>query len=204
MDYNKSDLKNIRYDVLSENDYLKKYPELKRYPEFAKQSGKEFNKLFRYIACSYDKNSPLHYLGSVMKRKLEAAKIAEFDTDKDGNLTPEYENILRCGDKKVNLMIIRYCRLQGDIDFTVCMTYYEALHKQQIELLDSTESDEKTKDLIANIQTLKTHIKTYEDSILQNDTSKELTREFIEQIEMESLELRPEDIARKVKDGEKI
>ena len=203
MDYNKEDLKNIRFDITCK-DYLKKYPELKRYKAFDPKQipDLDFNKVFTYIACTYDKQSPLLHAQNVMLRKMEAARLAGFPFTEKDVMEAKYEMVVRCKYEPTNKMIIQYCRLHNDLDYTSLVTYTEKFYDQQNKMLNDTE-DEKTKDLIDNSEKLKAHIKNTQLSLLTDDNI-ELTRELAEQIESELLELRPESIAKKMKRGEEI
>lgn len=203
MDYNKEDLKNIKFDIACK-DYLKKYPELKRYPAFdpKKIPDLDFHKVFTYIACTYDKMSPLLHAPSLMHRKVEASKIADFPYNKKGVMESNYDAVIRCKNEAVNSMIIQYCRVQNDIEYTTLVAYREKLY-DQIDKMMNNKEEEKTKDLIDNTEKLKRHIKESEYSLL-NDDNVELTQDLVEQLENEMLELRPESIAKKTKRGEDI
>lgn len=205
MEYNRSEFKNLMFNVLVNDtgvSFLKKYPVLKQHKEFTVDIGDlDFNSVFTYIACCYDKESPLIHAPNIKARKMEAARLAEFPTKK-GKIAEGYERVIRCKNPVVNRMIIRYCRMQNDVDFSTAMMYNEKLYDQLEKMLNNSD-DEKTKDLIDNTQKLKQHIKDTARSFLNYDDAEDLELSLYEEMELELMELRPEDIARKTKEGEK-
>jgi hypothetical protein len=183
------------YDLKDKEDALEKYPNLKKYPEFTKEVS-DFNRVLKYIAFVYDKNTPLHVINNIMARKIEAANLAGLDKDDE-----EYPNIIGCRNPLVSGMIIRYIRMHKDLDYSEYTVANEAYYNQQGKLLsDDTSTIDKTKDLIANSKELRIRIDILRQELLNNDSNKNLERELEEAIEEEQLMIRPELIAKLIKE----
>jgi hypothetical protein len=183
------------YDLTDKDDILEKYPQLKKYPEFNKKV-KHPVRVLKYIAFVYDKNTPFHIISNIMARKIEAANIAGISKNDE-----DYANILGCRNTEVCGMIIRYIRMHKDLDYSEYIVVNEAYYNQQQKLIsDDTSSIDKTKDLIANSNALRSRIDILRSELLNNDTNKTLERELEEAIEEEQLMVKPELMAKLIRD----
>lgn len=163
---------------------------------------KDKNKVIRYIAFNYDRASPFQKeYKDTAKRKYAAALLAGFEVDKEGLFENKVEMMLVCRIPEINKMIIRYLRNHHDHDWAYLKviedTYYISLLKMYDESEDKKPTFKELKDMKEDIY--KTQLE-----ILAGEKNKRLDDEFYEQISLDRLELRPEDIARKLrlqKDG---
>ena len=185
-------------------DALEKYPILSKYPEFSIKI-KYFNRILKYISLIYDANSPLHIINHIPTRKAEAMTLAGFDKNHNGMFSEECENIMKCSVPEVVAMIMRYIRIQKNADFAQLVIFDESYHKQLEKMLtDDVTNSEKTKDFITNVSTLKREINTLRSALLNNDNNKNLDDALSEEIEEEQLLIRPELVAKALKDGKNM
>ena len=100
-------------------------------------------------------------------------------------------------------MVIRYCRMQYDSEFSELVIFNNAFYNQLMALNDGkSENSDKTKDIIQNVGVLKKQIKEIETRMLNENVTPENVSTLYEHVEMTALGLRPEDIAEKMRAGE--
>jgi hypothetical protein len=143
------------------------YPEYKaECPNFDKQ------KIIRYIAYAYDKNSPLHRENDLQKRKKTACELAKIK----GN---DKQWLAGNTDKAIRRMIVRYVKQQNNIDFATLMGMWEnywnvleqvmsreVFNKDEDALKDSAE---KTK-LSKQLPEMSNDIKAFSNKVFYGDT----------------------------------
>lgn len=151
-DFRSDDFKNLLFPVhtltMSMN-LFDVFPALLDYEEFTKRLPPEIpiNKVFKYIVFVYDKKSPFYnQIDDLIQRKKEAAKEVDFLLTEDGEFHKTVLEVLNCENKKVNAMILRYCRIQGK-EFTNIVASNEAFYQINLKLLsndkDSADAKEK-------------------------------------------------------------
>lgn len=177
-----------------ESDYKKHFPILNKYEEFQQDVGVDFDTLIKYIVLAFDINSPIrHAYKDMYEQRVKAAQIAGFKVNKKGKFETEVEQILLCENSKTNRMIIRYVTMMNSEDYATFVAYSEALRKQQEKILAGDVDQEKTKDMIANINTLKTSIKELKEILLGE--SEDLQRTLYEFVDSTVLGISPEEVA---------
>lgn len=181
------------YDI--KPDYKKHLPLLSKYDEFSKTDEKiDFDTLFRYIVLAFDINSPIRYVyKTILEQRVKAALIAGFTVNKSGKFPKNIEQILLCENACVNRMIVRYITMINNEDYSTLIAYSEALRKQQEKILAGDVDQEKTKDMIFNINTLKNSIKELKEVLLGE--SRDLHRTLYEFVDSSILGISPEEIA---------
>lgn len=183
-------------------DIVKKF-KLSIYPEFAESVPEKYklstNKVLRYIVYMYDKYSPLHKMTEIMGKKFAAADLAGF-VRKSGKFGANVERMMLCDIPSINKMIVRYCRLQKDSDWSVRVAYEDSLYSQ-LEAIRNSQEGKDVKDIIANTDTLRDKISTLDKILLEGDDNENLKFDIYDTIENETLELKPEDIANKIEVG---
>ena len=125
------------------------YPKLLDFEEFGMKLPPEIpiNKVFKYIVYVYDSRSPFYnQIDDLIDRKKQAAKEVEFLLTEEGEFCPDVKEVLNCENKRVNAMILRYCRMQGK-EFTNIVASNEAFYQINLKLLsnDKDSGDAKTK-----------------------------------------------------------
>lgn len=181
-------------------EVLSLYPEFNIY-EFKKDCGFHIGKALSLIVLLYSKDTWVSARQS--SAKINAATHLGYSVEngviKDGNVS----EALMCKNKIFNDMVIRYCRMQYDPDFSEMVIFDNALYNQLTFLNDGkSENSEKTKDIINNISILKKQLSDITSRMLNDNTTKENVATLYEHVEYTSLGIRPEDIAEKLKNGE--
>lgn len=182
-------------NLTDKDNALEKYPFLKRYPAFNIEH-KDYNKILKYIAFAYDKNTPLHIISDVQARKNNAAKLAGIQLKSD-----LFNNVVVMPDDDMVQMILWYIRMHKDLDYAEYIISYESYWNQQQKLYqDSVGKGEKTKDFLANSKELRERIDVLRMTIFHGDKSKTLIEALDTMVEEELL-LSPEHIAKMLKKG---
>lgn len=184
--------------VPQEKSLLKVFPELNKHQEFkVKFDNLNRNKVIRYVVYMYDKNTPLRKkFPDILRRKVEAAKEAGFKINKVGLFEDDVEEFLRGKNDKVNRMIVAYARIYKNFRYSYSITVEESFYG----LMRSIIAGE-----LKNLPDLKKAQKELDESmdeLLSGDKNPFLVEETLRYMETERLALRPEDIARKMKNNE--
>lgn len=203
--FTQEDFTSMRYrvDLLSEKqDPLEVFKEFKFFNEFVNPELPEkvsFNKVFRYIGYLYQPHSPLKRIfADVLKRKVEAAKLADFDMNKEKRFTKEYQDIINDKYECINAMIIRFIRTFKNIEMAELSIYEEEYYKELLALKNESEATDK-KNRMINIETIGGRIKKLLGDITYDDANHLLIEKLLDDLENEQLNLRPEDIALKIR-----
>jgi uncharacterized protein YbcC (UPF0753/DUF2309 family) len=187
------------------DDTFKKFPIFQKYKEFTTDCKLPLNKVLKYIAFMYDSKTPFFTINNLTRRKIEAAILAGFKIGKDDKFDAVTDSMIKCVNPITNAMILRYCRMQKNTDWTQLVVFEESYNKQLEKMVsDDTENSEKTKDLINNVNTLKKDIVSLTMVLLNGDVNKSLMDFMYDEIEEEQLLIRPELIAQAMKDGHDI
>ena len=183
---------------------LAKFPLLSRYKVFKTEIPVELDidMVLRYIVFCFDKNSPFQSVSNQIDRRVKAAMEAGFEP-KGRRFPDEVDKMIRCLIPNINHMIIQYCILQGEDDYTSYVAYQESLRRQLEELTDGGDDANTTK-IIANTKALRAEVNALRTSILGTDTDAFLKRSLFEFTEAEKLELSPEFYAEKLRGWDNI
>jgi len=196
-----SEWKDVNHDFtrLKENEsVITAFPELKKL--FNSYSGENRENVFRYIISYYNPKSPIREEADIIKRKRNAAVAAGFEFNKKGRLPEHAEKMMIGVDEEVNKMIIDYCFFTSSIDFTLLATYEHGLY---IEMIGMLKDKGFNKDTIKKIKEIQSEIELLQSKILSGDHFiKNLMDSLYNVTERIRIELRPEDIAKKLKNGE--
>ena len=159
----------------------------------------DVKKTLKYIPLAYDKNSPLHkHYSDLRKLKVKAAELAGFIKQDDGRFLSNVENVLLCGNRIVNKMIIRYC-IQHKNMLYVKYVMYQQLYFTQMEQLLAGEKSGK----VSEFDSIGDKIDEIRNQLFNQDKSQKLNSELEAFYFEDKLLLRPEDIARKLQEIKK-
>jgi len=161
------------------------------------------NKVLRYIIYLYDINSPFHSVEVTGgRRKGEAAKLAGFEMDKTTKkYSDEVINMMVGKNEKINRMIIKYCLFFYIPRYAKLSVLLDAYEKTLKLLQIADEKEAKTKDILANLNTMEKEMDSIMEEIFASDGSQELNRTMYRMIEEEDLELSPELITKRIGEG---
>jgi hypothetical protein len=180
-------------------DILKFYKDLGKIREFRLNPGEglDNNKVMEYILCLYDKASPYRRkYTDVLKRKIEVAHDCMFPTEAGGNFEPVVEDFLKGRNRVVNQKAVAYVRLHRNFKFSYLVTIEETYYNLMLEILGG---DTKK---ITTARDLRDDLEESLLEILNQDSNPYLKDEILRYLEEERLALRPEDIAKKLQNGE--
>jgi len=204
----KMDFSVCAFDPTTIGDNLKgvqtRYPDLKTLPSWQKiwtVFNANVNRvgIVKYIFMMYQEKSPLLAISNLIERKATAARLAGLETV-NGDFR-EYYKVMMAGDNLViNRMILDFCRLQKNPDFSEYVVYEEIFYRQMGITLNSTKPDDVAK-AISNISTVKSKMSALKKTFLFSDDTKGLLRSFMEEASAESIKLRREDIAEALEEG---
>ena len=177
---------------------LKYYKDLGKIKEFKLDPGPgiDNDRVMIYILCMYDKFSPYRRkYPDVLKRKIEVAHDVGFKTVEGGNFEPPVEDFLRGKNKIINRKIVAYVRLHRNYKFSYLVTIDESYYTIMIDILGG-----ETKK-ISSAKEIQGELEETLLEILNQDNNPYLRDEILRYMEDERLELRPEDIAKKLQEG---
>lgn len=181
-------------------DILKYFKELNRHKEFKKDPGKglDNNKVMAWVILVYDKNSPYRKkFNDILKRKVEAANDVEFPTIEGGAFESPVEDFLKGHNEDVNKKIVEYVRLHRSFKYSYLVTIESGYYAMMLNIISGdTKEVKKMKEVQEEL----------EDALLEilnEDNNPYLRDTILRYIEDERLNLRPEDIAQKARDGVK-
>jgi hypothetical protein len=211
----------IKYNVFalpSTKSVLSEFPELKKIPEFSPigkirldDSDEEVeitpfgginpDKVLRYIILLFDKNTPLTEIQNINQRMSEAAEIAGIKrTQSSDNWPHKVVKMFRCEYTDINSAILAYCRLQHSSKWTLYTTLTLKHYRDQEQMLAGTaEKPITTKELVGDA----TIIDDLRNQFL-NKIENEKLSEAVEEYTLQTLELRPEQVAENISNGKKV
>lgn len=178
---------------------IKAFSLMSKVPEFKKpiSGGLEKNRVLRYIAFMYDKNSPFRRrFPDIMKRKIECAMHAGYKLEEGGIFSVSVEDMILGKNNAVNCIMVAFVRLHRNVKYS----YLVSIEESFFFLMEEIARGE-----MKNLARLKEIQEEIENTILEmlneddNPAAKEAIFKYIEE---ERLNLRPEDIARKARKKE--
>lgn len=179
---------------LEELDFFKKHKEFHEKLPFLNKT-----KVLRYICLVYDKGSPLHdAYEDLLKKKMAAADLANFIKEEDGKFKVEIEDMMRCDastkmGKNINAMILRYVTGFYSAKYSRYILFKEMEFRESNALLNG-------KSKIDDFNKISKELESVEEELLSGDNAlkADLSRYYFE----DKLELRPEDIAGRLSNGD--
>lgn len=190
---------------------IEAFPVLTKYPEFTILTDLDHDSLLKYIFLLYDKKTPLKKIDDLIKRKIEAAQMAGFETDRNGYFNKDIDAAMKGFNEDVNAMIIRLLRIQHDVTFATMVTGYESLYQKLALTLSATSAFEKKSDvemekikggLWEQAKKMRDDLNQMADDILNYDDNPYLKKDLFCVIDRESEELMlsPEKISQRGKE----
>jgi hypothetical protein len=200
MEIKEEDYKRLMFNIydLQDTDILtNKYPVLKLYPELSSLP----IKYFKFVVLLYDINTPLIAIENYTKRIVEASILSGFTPISEVKFKKEDQNVIEFKTPSVINAIIKYCRIQREIDFSE-LKVYEIAFYNELQNLQTEEDALKRGYAIKNIDNLKEKIKELQVAFYNRNNNNILEINIMSIAEDETLGLRPEDIAIKQFNGE--
>jgi len=178
---------------------LKYYKDLSKFRTFKLDPGEGINNdmLMKYILCCYDKNSPYRKKYSdVLKRKIEIAHDLEFTDIGGGIFEAPVEDFLKGKNRIVNMKIVEYVRLHRNFKYAFLVSIEASYYNIMVDIMGGATKQ------ISDARSIQTELEDTMIEILNQDNNPALRDELLRYMEDERLQLRPEDIAKKLQNGE--
>jgi hypothetical protein len=178
---------------------LKFYKELAKVRAFKLDPGEgvDNNKLMQYIFCMYDKNSPYRKKYSdALKRKIEIAHDIEFQEEGGGVFISPVEDLLKGKNRIVNQKIVEYVRLHRNFKYAFLVSIEASYYTMMVEVMGGSVKQ------VSDMKGIQIELEDTMLDILNQDNNPYLKEEILRYMEDERLQLRPEDIAKKLQAGE--
>lgn len=156
-------------------------------------------KLFRYIPLVYDKHSPLHdVIPDIKKLKGKAAELSGFKRQEDGTFLSSVMALMECNDSIINQMIIRYVILHKSAKYHQMVVLREAHAKLSVSVIEDPK-----KSNVDSFNDVGDRIDQVQQELLSGDNNVNLENSLHEYYFENELQLRPENIAKNIRDGKK-
>lgn len=166
-------------NVPASKNLVEVFPLLHDNEEFSadlKGGNTDRNKIIRYVILMYDKNSPfITKYDDIIKRKKEVARFVGFTLSKKGVFKKAVVEIFKCENIEVNCMIIRYCRLQHSIRWTLLVAMNEDFYEDMNKMLsDKSKNQGAYKSTLDNLEVME----SMKHHMLAQDNTKALSDEI--------------------------
>lgn len=195
------------HKIDKQDDPRRHFPVLQKYNEFKGRFGDHIppEMIIPYVIFVFDKNSPfVKTYTDIIQRRVYAALYSGYEYISSGSFGEKVEDFIRGRDAKVNRMIVRYCTLQSDEDWTALVSYQQAFVAETEKLININKrvagekkaSQTALKTTIDNVEKLRGHIETLKKKILTTDEDRLLTETLYEFGQANELGITPEHYAK--------
>jgi hypothetical protein len=202
LQFHQKEYSQMRFDptrVPEGTDILKFYKDLGRIKEFKTSAGEglDNNQVMQYVLLMYDAHSPYRKkFNDVLKRKIEVAHDCMFKTEAGGTFESVVEDFLKGKNKVVNQKIVQYVILHRSYKYSYQISVETAYFNLMLEI---QSGDTKS---ITKLGEIRDELENNLTELLNQDENIHLKDEMLKYIEDDRLQLRPEDIAKKLQAGE--
>jgi hypothetical protein len=133
-----------KFAALSKIDSFSNYHKQELLPETVLL---DLDSVIRYIVYAYDRESPIvkRFLNDVEKRKTTACDYAGFSYDEKGRFSLDVDNMMKCKNRYINVMIIDYVRQYNDPEFALLISGYDAYWQKLVQATTVEEGEEGAK-----------------------------------------------------------
>jgi len=178
MNFEKSDFAKMRVNVysmdaerncLKESDWLAKiFHQFIGDPDIEALKGITMNVLVRVLTTCYDPNSPLVIrIQDIKQRKIEAFKLFNTKTYKDGRFSSDVDDIILGKNAKFNRMVLQYLKAVDSMAYC-SMTFYLESYYDLLGQLQSQQGKDLAQILIL-IEKIESQVKKKSREIFMND-----------------------------------
>jgi hypothetical protein len=195
----KSDFERLQYNITlvpEGQDIIKWFPTLKKFSFKRRIPELDANKIIKYIILMYDRETPFREKYSKIDvRKVEVAKFVGFNFNK-GTFDEMVIKMLSGRIQVINRAIVEYVRHHKNFKYSYLVGIEEGFYNILNQVIEG-----KTQNL-SKLKEMQKELDETVNEMLNEDKSSELINTLLSYLEEERLELRPEDIAKKIRDGE--
>jgi hypothetical protein len=152
-----SDFNSLSYNVVEsyeqdpKADLLQKFPKLTRLKSFKSYGESDRNYLIRFIVIMYDSGSPLADMyPDIEKRKIEAAKLAGYETGKTGAFKDKkIQDVFELKNDDVLEMICEYMESHNSMEHRLVIMHEQAFSEyERLVMTPIDQSETKDKDIL--------------------------------------------------------
>jgi len=159
--------------------------------------GIDNDKLMQFVFCMYDKNSPYRKkFPDVLKRKIEVAHDVGFEDIGGGQFESPIEDLLKGRNEIVNRKVVEYVRLHRNFKYAFLVSIEASYYNIMVDIMGGATKQ------INDARNIQTELEDTLIEIMNQDNNPYLKDEILRYMEDERLKLRPEDIAKKMQEGE--
>jgi len=204
LSFHQKEYSQMRYDptkVPEGSDILKFYKDLSKVKEFRLNPGEGLDNtmVMQYVMCMYDAHSPYRTkFTDVLKRKIEVAHDCKFKMQDNGTFESVVEDFLVGKNDVVNKKVVQYVTLHKSYKYAFQISI-EAAYFDLMVSIQKGEADSKT---LTKLAELRDELENNLMELLSQDNNPYVKDMMLQYLEDERLQLRPEDIARKMQNGE--
>jgi len=177
--------------------------DLAQYDEFRVSTGHLLHeKVFRFIIFMYDMLSEMRKMyPDWQDRKVKCAALAGWDIDRNGRFQDSVMEMLEGENVEVNDMIVKFCLLFPSPYYSAYISMWELLAKEVRASFDNKNGSADITKIRGNIKELTKQIDEYSEKIFGGDRTIGLKNSLYKSVDKARLRLRPEIIARDIKDN---
>lgn len=183
---------------VSETDSVFKiFPDLSKYKIFRASPGPEINNnlVMLFIMCMYDKATPYRgKFSDVLKRKIEIANDVGFKVDDHGEFETPIEQMLKGQNEVVNGKIVEYVRMHRNFKYTYLVTIEASYYALMLDVMSDA-----TAKRINDLRNIQEELEATAMDLVNEDNNPHLKDTVLRYVEEIRLGLRPEDIAKALK-----
>lgn len=178
---------------------LEYYKDLNRVKEFSKASGPGLNDnvVMLFILCMYDKESPYRkkFPDDALKRKLAIAHDIGWTTTEGGVFDIPVQEVLKGKNSIVNKKIVEYIRIHRSYAYSFQVSTESAYANLMLEVQSGNVKN------LDKLRELKDELEKNLIEMLNQDNNPFLKDEVLRDMEEGRLGLRPEDYAKRAREG---
>lgn len=186
--------------IPEDTSVLSFYKELNKIKEFKQSAGEgiDNDKLMLFVMLMYDRNSPYRIkFSEPLKRKIEIAHDVGFETIDGGVFADPVEDFLKGRNPIVNNKIVQYVRLHRNYNYSYQVSVEAAYFNLMLEIqAGETKS-------IKQAGELRDELERNLSEMLNGDNNPLIKDEMLRFMENDRLALRPEDYAKRAREGER-
>jgi hypothetical protein len=177
--------------------------DLSRYDEFRVSTGHLLHeKVFRFIIFMYDMESEMRLMyPDWQDRKVKCAALAGWEVDRNGRFQDAVMDMLEGKNEEVNDMIVKFCLLFPSPYYSAYIAMWELLAKEVRTSFGLTNDSADITKIRGNIKELSKQIDEYSEKIFGGEKTIGLKNSLYKTVDKARLRLRPEIMARDIKDG---
>ena len=197
MEFTPDDFKRMMFNVYEADinkSFITQFPELNLYSEFSikLKSPLDNNKIIKWIAYVYDKNSPYRVkYKDITTRKVQAILDAGYELE--GGVFPlEVEDVLKGNNHKVCDMIIAFVKMHYELGYAHVVLLETMYYKIMKDVMLGSSAK------IVDLQKTKEQFEAAQNEILNSDKDRGLIKSLYKSINGDKLRLAPEDIAKDI------